>query len=255
MIRESVVFEPDFQKRVLFMRFKSPVTLATKVDFLQWRSAWMEALKSWHSPYTAAIDWHNVDISDADVFKEQFGLMIRFFQGLFLKKTLVFNCASADFLANHEVEIVADEEQVRERLGLERKPRVFSGNFRDAIQFQNDFKQHVIEMSLTEPVVLSTAEHISSLKSKLSNNLMQWHSKWSLLINCENLQIDEAMFDEWNKLMRYFRGFFMKNCLGYNPATAAPYPFTCYRSRHKAVGQLESEGAFMGNEANCNSKK
>jgi hypothetical protein len=255
MIRDSVVFEPDFQKRVLFIRFKSPVSFAAKVDYLHLRSAWMEALKSWHSPYTAVIDWQNIDVTDAGLFKDQFALMLKFFQGLFLKKTFVHSCAQPELLTGHELELVNDEEQIRERLGLERKPRVFSGNFRDAIQFQNDFKQHVIEMSLTEPVVLSTDEQLASLKTKLSNNLMQWHSKWSLLVNCENLQIDAAMFDEWNKLMRYFRGFFMKNCLGYNPASTEPYPFTCYRSRHKAVGQLESEGAFMGNEANCNSKK
>jgi hypothetical protein len=252
-------FEPNFQKRVLTMRFTTPTIIATRKDLLQWRQRWTEALKSWHSPYSALIDATNLTIQpeNADAMRAEFSVMQRFFAGLFLKKAVVFGIDAGRGSAVLPFEVFDDPLAAAQAVGLkEGASRAAAADFRSTLIFQNDFQRHVIELGFSEPVRIDSKEQIAVLKSKLSNTLMQWHSKWSLLIDCANLSVAAEIDDEWHKFDKYFRGFFMKTVIGYSPAAnSGEYPFPVYRARHKAVAQLESEGAFMGNEADCKSRK
>jgi len=48
----------------------------------------------------------------------------------------------------------------------------------------------------------------------------------------------------------------MKKVVGYNPSDSSDlYPFPVFRSRHKAVVDIEGEGIKGGDEAECRSKK
>jgi len=48
----------------------------------------------------------------------------------------------------------------------------------------------------------------------------------------------------------------MKSIMGINPLEAKEnYPFPVYRSRHRAVAQLEKGGVTSGDDANCQSRK
>src|SRR5690606_2603525 len=107
-------------------------------------------------------------------------------------------------------------------------------DFRSAIQIQNHFRQHVMEVGLAGPVVISETEQVQILRSKIMNNLTQWHSKWSLLFDCTNLEIDPATHPQWELMFRAFRGFFMKDVVGYSPkGPKETYPFPVYRARHR----------------------
>jgi hypothetical protein len=247
-------FEPDYQKRVLCINFEEPADIMGKSDVLKWRSQWMQALSSWHSPYSALLDLNNIrTVSEGDAVQKELQLMLKFFEGFFLKKAVGFRSDSNSPI-NLPFEIMSSEEKARATVGLDRQARKREkGNFRDSIQFTNDFRRHVIEVSFSYEAQIGGAEQWLDFKSKLSNNLMQWHSKWNLLINCENLEVSELGQSGWIDFQRYFSGFFMKNTLGYNPSKGLKFPFQVYRSRHKAVAQLENEGAFSGNEAHCQS--
>ncbi|MDD9950367.1 MAG: hypothetical protein OXT67_02270 [Zetaproteobacteria bacterium] len=130
------------------------------------------------------------------------------------------------------------------------------GDFRSSIAFDNQFRQHTIEMSFASPQKIDSKKKINLLKSKLTNNLMQWHSKWNLLINCTHLEIEPDMFEDFENMIQFFKGFFLTSLIGYGPANkGAQYPFPIFRSRHKAAAQLTSIGNIAAEEANCNSRK
>lgn len=258
----NINFEHDFQKKIMIQTFEPGSTLVSKADVLKWRSLWMGELKSWHSPYKVIVDLSAAELNPSEEVKAQISLMIKFFEGLFLKSIVLFSQKDGHLSGLEKMSLVIrgsfDEAQIAAGVRGLNAPRSGAGDFRSSIQFQNHFPQHVIEMSFIDPVTLASEEQISVLKSKLTNNLMQWHSKWNLLIDCTNLLVEPKIHEEWRRLERYFGSFFMKAVVGYQPhsdTTADQYPFKVYRSRHKAVALLEDEGHFMGNEANCKSRQ
>lgn len=241
----------------MVITFPESLTITSDRDILELRAAWMEALKSWHSPYKALIDVSNLSVSPSETDRQKvvnsFERMIKFFEGLFLRKVIAFGF---DAGKGHDLlpfEFVESEELAREKVGLrEAINRVAPGDFRSSIQIQNHFRQHTVELSFAAPVRIESPDQVAALKSKLMNNLMQWHSKWNLLIDCANCEVDGSVLQELASLEKTFRGFFMKSWIGYSPrGDAAQYPFKTFRSRHNAVARLESEGLFSGDSAQC----
>ena len=252
----EVIFEPHYQARVLLLRFAGPIHLDSAELVQKFRDQWMKALSSWHSPYSALIDLTGVTVNlENQEVKQALQRLIKLMQGFFLKKAVGY-CANPDELAAFFPFPVVFEDEARKQVGLERSRSAGdSGDFRSLLQFQNHFKQHVMELSFSEPAVIDSKEKVEVLKSKLSNNLMQWHSKWSLLIDCANLDMTPSIHPEFKKVEQFFKGFFLKEILGYSPrGPKENYPFTVYRARHAAAGRLESEGNFSGDDANCKSR-
>lgn len=253
----QIKFEHDYQQKIMAQSFSEPCTLASAADVNKWRSTWMQELKSWHSPYKAIIDCSALTVEDSPAVKDALDRMIKFFEGLFLKSVVGFTTNDPSTLKVLPFEVVGSFEEAQTKAGVRgvRSPTA-AADFRATIQFQNHFAQHVIELSFSEPVVIDSKEQITTLKSKITNNLMQWHSKWSLLVDCTNVQFSPSIKEEWDKTAKYFTNFFMKTCVGYSPkGDREAYPFATYRARHKAVAMLEAEGMFMGNDAHCRSSK
>lgn len=249
-------FEHDYQQKIMVQSFEGPCVIDSPKVVQQWRTQWMQELKSWHSPYKLIIDCRNLTYVANPETNDAVARMIKFFEGLFLKSTTGYGPV-INGIDQLPFKIVATFEDAQREAGARgmRDPSA-PQDFRGSIQFQNHFAQHVIEMSFSDDVVISTKEQIDIIKSKLTNNLMQWHSKWSLLIDCSRVKFDPATKDSWNKLDVFFKGFFMKVALGYSPSdeNRTNYPFDTFRARHAAVARLESEGHFMGNDAHCKSK-
>jgi hypothetical protein len=217
----------------------------------------MQELKSWHSPYKLMIDCSNLTYLQSPETDDAMARMIKFFEGLFLKSMTGYGFDSAKGHDKLPFKMVSNFEEAQKEVGVRgmRDPSA-PLDFRGAIQFQNHFAQHVIEMSFSDDVVIDTQEKLDAIKSKLTNNLMQWHSKWSLLIDCSKVKFDPSVKEPWDKMAKLFKGFFMKVALGYSPSDPKRenYPFETFRARHAAVARLENEGMFMGNEAQCRSK-
>jgi len=231
--------------------------IKTPKDVQMWRSQWMQELKSWHSPYKLVLDCNQLTVESSPEVEDALKLMLKFFEGLFLKSAVGFTTSPEALHGMLPFDLVTTFEEAQTKAGVRgmRGPAA-PGDFRAMIQFQNHFPQHVIEVSFSDAVLIDSNDKIATFKSKLTNNLMQWHSKWNLLVDCTNLSFSPEVFAEWSKMEKYFSSFFMKTCVGYGPsAEKANYPFTVYRARHKAVATLEAEGLFMGNDAQCNSRK
>ncbi len=252
----QLVTDNDFQQKLMRMSFAEPVVLSSNKDVLRWRQEWMQALKTWHSPYKLLIDCTQLTVTDTPEIRAELERMLKFFNGLFLRKAIGFGLDASKNHAALPFEVMPTLDAAEDKIGIRtRTAGTAPSDFRGAIQLENHFQQHVIELSFRVPVTMQSQADVAALKSKLMNNLMQWHSKWSLIVDCSNLQVNPATHAEFQLMERFFRGLFMKEIVGYSPSgDKSTYPFTVFRSRHKAAAKLEGEGAFSGDEANCRSR-
>lgn len=248
-------FESNYRDKILHIKVEKPASITSKSDVLSIRTQWTGALSSWHSPYKALVDFSNIlETADTPEIKEAFESLARFFKGFYLRKAAIFGTNPS---AVFPFEVFPTEEEASDYIGIRTRKAAVPGDFRSSLQFENHFRQHVVELSFSTPVQLDSEEKLKTLKDKLTNNLMQWHSSWNLLIDCTNLEtVDEALTDEFAKIERYFKSFFMKKIIGYSPhKKESAYPFKVFRSRHKAAAMLENEGLTSGEDANCSSRK
>ncbi len=251
----NIEFDNDFQQKIMTQAFTEPTTIACKADAMKWRSAWMNALTKWHSPYKMVLDASNLTL-ESDEVKTELEIILKFFNGFFLKKAVAFGLDESKGHSLLPFDVVKTKEEAFEKAGLRAPKDRDPNDFRSSIQLQNHFRQHVMELSFLAPVTINTKEQVTALKSKMTNNLMQWHSKWSLLVDCANLEVDPSVHSDLEMAFKFFKGFFMKEVIGYSPKGAtASYPFSTYRSRHRAAALLEGEGNFSGDEADWQSRK
>lgn len=253
----NIEFENNFQLKYMVQRFPAPTLIDTPAAVQEWRQAWLQALGSWHSPYKAVVDCSKLSLpADDEAIRKALDVMLRFFKGFHLRDAVGFGLA-AD--SGHEAlpfPVLATEDEAFVTAGIRQPKTREASDFRSTIQLQNHFQTHVVELSFLEPVRIAQKEQVQTLKSKLMNNLMQWHSKWSLLIDCTNLEIDAAVDRDFDLLFRALRGFFLKTAVGYAPRSPKEtYPFDVYRARHRAVAILEGEGNFSGDKADCQSRR
>ena len=216
--------------------FQEPCAIDSPKAIQEWRSLWTQELKSWHSPYKLIVDCSSITYKESPEVKESLGRMIKFFEGLFLRSITGYGLDPAKGHADLPFKMVPTFEDAQREAGARgiRDPKAPT-NFRDAIQFQNHFAQHVIEMSFSDDVIVDSREKLDAIKSKLTNNLMQWHSKWSLLIDCSRAQFSVTLKEDWIQIEKQLRGFFMKAALGYSPSDPKRenYPFETFRARHE----------------------
>lgn len=249
-------YENDFKQKILHQRFTSLAEIETKEDVQQWRNSWTEALKSWHSPYKCLIDCSQLKISNDEV-KKPLDLMFKFFKAFFLRKTVGYGLKPT---FNHHLlpfEVVEDLATAEGKIGIRKgSSQINKDDFRSLIRLENHFKEQIMELSFDANVEINEKKQIQVIKSKLTNQLMMWHSPWNLLLDCSNFKISSQLNQDFLKSLQFFKGFFLTNIIGYQPAdTTANYPFKVFRSRHKAVLELEKTGSFVGDIANCSTRK
>lgn len=257
----KLIFEHNYQQKFMEIKLEAEAVIESTEAVMNLRQQWMSGLSSWHSPYKAIFDCTLLKIrpsaENADEVKQSFVRMKKLLEGFFLKKAVCFGISEADGASLLPFDVLDSRDAASSKLGIRTAKRASgSENFRDKIQFQNHFRQHVVELSFTDPVRIEDKAQVVALKSKLTNNLMQWHSSWSLLVDCSHLYVDPALKEQVEGMFAFFKGFFMKKVIGYAPQSKDyEYPFTTYRSRHKAAAQLEAEGLFSGADADCQSRK
>ena len=245
-------FEHDFQQKLMQQRFAAGSVLRDATAVRTWRQLWMAQLSSWHTPYKALIDCQHLTVGDDAQLKDVLATLVTFMQRLFLRKAVGFNRREG---CHHELlpfAVVATEAEARQELGLRGPVRPRGDDLRSQIVIQNHFRQQVVELSFSVPYVLDDDNKLAVLKSKLINNLTQWHSRWSLLIDCGNFSIDAAYRQNFAALEVFLRRYFLQKIVGYNRKGAAQdFPFPAFRSKHKAALQLERDTAVAGDEAHC----
>ena len=247
----KIDFNPDFQRKLLTQSFAAGSELRSIADVDSWREQWMEQLASWHTPYKALIDCQNLSVttSDADSLRPALAQMYSFFQKFFLRKVACYNAT-----AEHQVlpfSQFATTKEAYEFLGV-RQPRTgVSNDLRSQVILQNHFQQQVVELGFSQDFHLDTEDKYLILKSKLANNLAQWHTHWSLLIDCANFTVNPSYCDKFDALIDFLRRYFLQKVVGYN-GKQANFSFQVFRSKHRAALALESADVNKsGDEAHC----
>ena len=237
------------------VRFTEPTIISSPEQVRDLRSQWTQALSSWHSPYKAIVDCTFLEVQDSGDVRLEFERFLTYLRGFFLR-SIVGHAPDNHAKKGLPFEVLSEAE-ARKKVGLDKAPTGRNdGDFRSQIQIQNDFRNHVIEVTFRSLARAESKSEVEAFRSKLTNNLMQWHSGWNLLIDCRDFYVAEPAFAEFEKMLKTFKSFFMKGVLGYSPQSAdAKYPFKVYRSRHNAVARLESEGMLAGDKADCKSRK
>ena len=256
----KLITESDYRAKVLFLSFESPCVIEDKAGIRKLQSQWFEALKSWHSPYKALFDGSNLCIKqkDGEVLDDEFSRLKKLLERFFLRKAAVFGLNKEAKELGFPFPVFDTKEEAVKDLGirdlLERK---FDKNsLRSLISFDNHFKDGVVELSFMSAAHFKEKKDLLVLKSKLMNNLVLWHSSWNLLVDCSKLEIDETLHEEFFRVQKFFSGFFLKQIIGYHSSLPKDkYPFPVFRSRHKAVLQMEEAGRSEGDVANCSTRK
>lgn len=252
----NVEFEHNYQQKLIIQKFLPDSQCLSAQDVLHWRQQWTKELTSWHSPYKTLVDVTHLSLSLDEKMKTSLELMLRFFQGFFLRKISGFGF---DDSQNHHLlpfKVFRTREEAEQDLGVRLPKGKEVGDFRSSITLQNFFQQHCIELSFLTPTIIESDHQVKTLKEKMTNNLMQWHSKWTLIVDCSNLKFETPSFEPMTRMLKFFNGLHMKKAVGYNPSgNQESYPFPVFRSRHKAVVDIEGEGQTGGDEADCRSRK
>jgi hypothetical protein len=191
----------------------------------------------------------------------EFAGLLRFFFGFFMQRAAIVGSPSIAnvFSKQDKVEFFQSLDDALVDIGLDKQVGMRkSEDFRSLITLQNHFAQRTMELSFAEPTKIDTIEKIKVVQSKITNNLMQWHSKWNLLIDVQNLEEmqDPAIFESWANLFSYLKKLFMLQVVGYGgKGFDATLPCQVFRARHKAVAMLDSATQLSSDEAHCRSGK
>ncbi len=252
---KKIKFENHFNLRVVEIHFLQDYSINHQEDLLLLKNKWRENLKFWHSPYTCLLNVTNLKISENML--PEFESLLKFFKNFFMKKTVGYKFNAEETVPNFSFEIYSTYEEAREAVGLNRVPKKNTeSNLRDLIKIENDFNEHVMEISFDAPVTFKTTEDIEILKSKLKNMLRLWHTPYSILIHCIQCSFATETHAEFLKLEKFLGSFFCKMIIGYSPCEKKEmYPFKTYRARHLAVQKLTHSGLSSGAVANCSTRK
>ncbi len=245
-------FEHEYAKKFMLQRFLPGSRIFTEEDILAWRGDWQKELKGWHSPYKLILDLRDVEISSEEKIQKAIERNFKFFQGFFLKNFSAFSEQEKTW----PFELFSSFQKAAEKLDLrlegvgKREPT----DFRSVIQIQNHFNQHAMEVNFVVPVTLKTKEELQILKSKIMNQLTQWHTPWNLIIDCGNFSVDSLLTAEFSKALQFFKALHLKEIVGYGGThEESSFSFPWFRFRHKAVAKLEGEGKIAGDAALCQS--
>jgi hypothetical protein len=116
------------------------------------------------------------------------------------------------------------------------------------VEFENHLSARVIEVQFPEGLSITSTEDLNKLKVAWSDNLKRWHSPYSCLFDCRKLTVSQDMRPEFEKLIAFFKKFFMKNILGFCETAGAPEwcPFEVIEGYDAAVARTGlSRGAGL----------
>lgn len=249
-----VLFESDHQKKLLMISFSASVVISSGEQIDQWKQGWCEALKAWHTPYKAIIDLREVKLGGTHSSEDQlrqlqkkFEVMIKFLKGFYLRKVAGWGAEDAqrDLWA---LDMFSSESEASEFLGIRSSgsARGESANFRQSIVIDNHFDQNIVEVSFSCSVSLDTPEQLKTLRSKLINNLMHWHTHWFLLWDLSGVSsLSSELAADVDSMLVFFRSFFMKKALGHSgprelSSLKIPLLSLC-RTRHHAMTLVDRE--------------
>ena len=142
----EIKFDADYRAKILHMEFKPNCVIRGPEDVLKWRGQWTQALKTWHSPYKACIDCTNLHIeAEGEQLEKYFATMMSFLQGFFLRKAVGYSTKENKSHTLLPFPVLSSLDEANSELGIRTPKNRKAEGFRSSIQFDNHFKQHVVE--------------------------------------------------------------------------------------------------------------
>ena len=116
------------------------------------------------------------------------------------------------------------------------------------VEFENHLSARVIEVQFPEGLSISSTDDLNKLKVAWSENLKRWHSPYSCLFYCRKFSVSPEIRPEFEKLIAFFKKFFMKSIIGFCETENAPEwcPFEVIEGYDAAVARTGlSRGAGL----------
>lgn len=116
------------------------------------------------------------------------------------------------------------------------------------VEFENHLSARVIEVQFPDGLGIANTEDLNQLKAAWSDNLKRWHSPYSCLFDCRKLSVSQEMRPEFEKLIAFFKKFFMKSIIGFCEIDGSPEwcPFDVVEGYDAAVAKTGlSRGAGL----------
>lgn len=83
------------------------------------------------------------------------------------------------------------------------------------VSFENHMSERVVEIHFERGLQLEKASDLAELKTAWAENLKRWHSPYTCLFDCRQLVVAPSLHKDFEKLISFFRNFFMKTILGF----------------------------------------
>lgn len=116
------------------------------------------------------------------------------------------------------------------------------------VQFENHMSARVVEIHFPDGLTLHTKADLTALKTAWTENLKKWHSPYTCLFDCRQMEVSQELRPEFEKLIAFFKNFFMKNVIGFCNAGEVPSwcPFEVISGYENAVAKTGlSRGAGL----------
>lgn len=236
-------FHNNFKQRLMEISFPNPIRFAEPAVLYQLRTAWIDNLRHWESPYNCLVDCRNIEEVDTQQ-RDCLQRLVEQMRDMFMKRVVGwvddFSQISDETRAALPFEVLEGYGDSLDRLGIRHpclccSPRA---ELRSRILIENDFEQQSIELSFVGAVDFSQVEDFAVLQAKLETNLYLWHTGYAVLINCENFRIAPELHDSFAQLEYFLRGFFCRGIMGYGGGSRLRLPFPACRTREDALRAL-----------------
>lgn len=83
------------------------------------------------------------------------------------------------------------------------------------VQFENHLSARVVEVHFPEGLKLKNQSELIALRAAWSENLKKWHSPYTCLFDCRILEVKPEMRPDFEKLIAFFKNFFMRSIVGF----------------------------------------
>lgn len=83
------------------------------------------------------------------------------------------------------------------------------------VEFVNHFRERVMEVQLPNGLVLDDEETVRFLSQQWSQNILNWHTPFSCVLDCSHLRIAPGQVKTFQRFINHLRSFSMKKIIGF----------------------------------------
>jgi hypothetical protein len=263
----KIHFENHFSDRLMEISFESNATIAidSLPRFLELQRRWSDNIMEWHTPYSCLVYIGGLTIAPST--QKEFARMLTMFRGFHMRKIVgiigperseILETEKSAFLAVGFDALYSTRDEAIKALGHRgiHGASANDGSTRNNIHIENFFDAEYMEISFATPTVMADADDVQELRTRVEYAIHQWHSGYSIVVDCSKLSVASSTYCEFEKMEAFLRAFFCKGFFGYSPREGENYPFQIFLAKHLALENV-AKGVNSGvrNTPNTSAKQ